>query len=171
MTVLDEYAFKLNGYLTRAIVPSGVAEIPTGVFRACQNLKCVVLSDSVTGIADGAFYECPALAEVFYAGTAEAWAQIRKGGLNQALENAGLVCLGDARVLSIPAHIREIQSEAFLNLTAADAIRIPEGEIAIAADFADAGTVLIVPSQEWAQWAQWAETNGYRWVSWPEENP
>ena len=62
-------------------------------------------------------------------------------------------------VFSLPASLTTIESEAFVGLPNADAIRIPASVTAIADDAFDPGVTLIVPSG--SRWVQWATDHGY----------
>ena len=60
------------------------------------------------------------------------------------------------RILSLPSGLTTIESEAFANLTNADAIRIPDSVTFIAEDaFSGSGIVILTPmgsyEEEWAQ--------------------
>ena len=52
---------------------STVENIADHAFRRCKNLSVVTLSEALTRIGVGSFYECTSLKTVNYPGTKEKW--------------------------------------------------------------------------------------------------
>ena len=75
-------------WLTSVILPEGLTTIDFESFSGCIKLKTISIPSSVTLIQYMAFNGCTALTDIYYAGTAEQWAAISKGGSNPALTNA-----------------------------------------------------------------------------------
>ena len=57
-------------------LPEGLTTIGNSAFEGCSNLTSVTIPDSVTTIGSSAFRDCSRLKTVYYAGTAEEWANI-----------------------------------------------------------------------------------------------
>lgn len=91
--------------LTDVTIPSGINEISNLTFSGCSSLKNVTLPDSITYVAsslfngctslesliipqsvkeiyNGAFKGCTAFKTVYFKGTAEQWAQVKIGNMN-----------------------------------------------------------------------------------------
>ena len=71
-----------------------VTEIGVGAFGFCSSLTEVTIPKSVTSIGEMAFYDCGALATVYYGGTQEDWDALKKniGEENTPLLNANIIC-------------------------------------------------------------------------------
>ena len=71
-----------------------VTEIGVGAFGFCSSLTEVTIPKSVTSIGEMAFYDCGALATVYYGGTQEDWDALEKniGEENTPLLNANIIC-------------------------------------------------------------------------------
>ena len=71
-----------------------VTEIGVGAFGFCSSLTEVTIPKSVTSIGEMAFYDCGALATVYYGGTQEDWDALEKniGEDNNSLLNANIIC-------------------------------------------------------------------------------
>ena len=71
-----------------------VTEIGVGAFGFCSSLTEVTIPKSVTSIGEMAFYDCGALATVYYGGTQEDWDALKKniGEYNTPLLNANIIC-------------------------------------------------------------------------------
>ena len=71
-----------------------VTEIEVGAFGFCSSLTEVTIPKSVTSIGEMAFYDCGALATVYYGGTQEDWDALKKniGEENTPLLNANIIC-------------------------------------------------------------------------------
>ena len=71
-----------------------VTEIGVGAFGFCSSLTEVTIPKSVTSIGEMAFYDCGALATVYYGGTQEDWDALKKniGDNNTPLLNANIIC-------------------------------------------------------------------------------
>ena len=84
------------------VIPDGVTKIEQGTFADCENLRMVAIPDSVTTIGKAsflkcwslkslilppdlteigsrAFKDCSSLTDIYYMGSKEQWAAIRKG--------------------------------------------------------------------------------------------
>ena len=71
-----------------------VTEIGVGAFGFCSSLTEVTIPKSVTSIGEMAFYDCGALATVYYGGTQKDWDALKKniGEENAPLLNANIIC-------------------------------------------------------------------------------
>lgn len=142
---IDISAFADCTGLTEIVLPEDLTQIREWVFAGCSGLASVTIPSSVTYIGSGAFKECSQLTDVYYPGTIDQWNAI---GIdpedNSALINANVHCIRN--ILTLPADLSTIESEAFANLNEADAVRIPDGEISIADDAFDADVVIIAPA-------------------------
>ena len=71
-----------------------VTEIRVGAFGFCSSLTEVTIPKSVTSIEEMAFYQCEALATVYYGGTQKDWDALEKniGEENTPLLNANIIC-------------------------------------------------------------------------------
>lgn len=120
------YAFAGNTAITSVKLPSGLTEIPAGLFEGCTNLTSVTADDSfasVTKIGENAFKNCSALTGVamanvkeigdgafeFSAITAVPGAKIEKIGAN-AFANTKLIT-------AILNTVTELGSNAFMNIS------------------------------------------------------
>ena len=83
------YALQLCNNLTSVVIPDSATDIVAYAFENCENLNSVVIGKNVKNIEWGAFQNCEKLANVYYAGSAEEWAQITiEDHYNDALLNA-----------------------------------------------------------------------------------
>ena len=78
------YAAKLRS----VVIPEGVTAIPDRMFGECDSLTAVTLPEQIETIGENAFSRCSALADVYYGGTEEQWADIGIGSGNTALLEA-----------------------------------------------------------------------------------
>ena len=88
VTSIGASAFYDCSKLTSVTIPDGVTSIGEDAFSCCSKLTSVTIGDSVTSIGEGAFYLCNKLNTVYYAGTADDWANISIVGSNSELKNA-----------------------------------------------------------------------------------
>ena len=72
----------------------------------------------------------------------------------QQAKTESIPAIKDMHVLSLPAALTTIESEAFANLENVDAVRVPEYVAFIADDAFDKGMILIVPAGSYAE--EWA---------------
>ena len=88
VTFISSEVFHGCNSLNSIVIPNGVTSISVIAFAGCTNLTKIVISDSVTWIGDDAFADGDSVADVFYAGSEEDWAQISIGEGNEDLTNA-----------------------------------------------------------------------------------
>ncbi|MCI8442018.1 MAG: leucine-rich repeat protein, partial [Provencibacterium sp.] len=93
VTAIGAGAFSDCGSLTKAVIPEGISTIAEGTFRRC-GLTEITLPKSVQSIELAAFFECTALADIYYAGTKAEWEAISVGLSNAPLESAAVHYLG-----------------------------------------------------------------------------
>ena len=144
--------------LEEIVLPPNLEEIPPYAFEYCTALARVAIPLSVTRIGDYAFIGCSALGVVYYPGYASQWDEIQIGAYNNPLMNA-LIRLYPTKILTLPASLRVIESEAFVNLPGVEAIRIPAGVESIDANAFDRTVILIIPAD--SDWVEWAENKGF----------
>ncbi|MBR4500646.1 MAG: leucine-rich repeat domain-containing protein [Clostridia bacterium] len=137
-----------------AAIPQGARRIGAYAFGYCYSLSEVTVPATVTEIDETAFYEC-------YLFTL----RVEPGSyaLAYALEHNikyELYCrFTDEEILSLPSGLKTIETQAFVGLDCARAVRIPAGVEFIAPNAFDLDTVLLVPAG--SPWKQWAEDNGF----------
>lgn len=85
---LHEKTFYGCGSMENATIEEGVTVIYAECFGNCFSLNSITLPTSIGSIGDDVFKECNQLKDVFYAGSEEQWANIKKGANNNALDNA-----------------------------------------------------------------------------------
>ena len=82
---IEEGAFSGCSKLENVVIPKGISSIKQGTFSDCIGLISVVIPKSVLTIEDSAFNNCRNLRNIYYSGTAEAWATIDFGANNESL--------------------------------------------------------------------------------------
>ena len=147
--------------LTDVTIPSGVTSIGDCAFFYCYNLTSVTIPSSVTSIGRQAFDDCPSLTDVYYTGSSEQWAAISMDSGNEPLTNAEIHYnyRPITNILTLPASLTTIESEAFTGLGNVDAVSIPATVTSIAEDAFDAGIVIIAPAGSYAE--TWANDHGF----------
>ena len=181
VTRIEDYALATNGGMTEILIPDSVTFIGEGALSECYGLQHVSLPSGLTQIADELFFAssqlesvripagvtsvgsfaflcCDSLRDIWFAGTRAQWDAVSIGQDNGPLAAAEIHCLPTA-VLTLPADLAAIESEAFTGLPNVEGIRIPDGVVYIAPDAFDPGMTLLVPAG--SPWAQWAAENGY----------
>ena len=132
------------------------------MFQGCSGLVSVTIPVSLTYIDDASFSACNSLTDVYYAGTKEQWNSIWIQNGNDSLTNAN-IHFGYApltNILTLPASLTTIESQAFACLTHVDAISIPATVASIADDaFEGSDIVIIAPVGSYA--ATWAAEHGF----------
>ena len=76
---IDSYAFEYNENIKSVVIPDTVTRIGYGAFYVCKNLESVVIPESVTYIEYNAFLYCDNLTDLYYNGTLDQWAKIWDG--------------------------------------------------------------------------------------------
>ena len=100
-TEIKEFAFE-SSKLKKIVIPNGITKIGRSAFMTCTSLECIDIPDSVTTIGKAsflkcwslkslilppdlteigarAFKDCSSLIDIYYMGSKEQWAAIRKG--------------------------------------------------------------------------------------------
>ena len=89
VTDFGESAFLSCGNLQVAtITTNDVTYIPNSTFSYCTSLWCVYLPREITFIDHNAFFECYALAHVYFEGSEEEWNQISYGSDNHPIQSS-----------------------------------------------------------------------------------
>ena len=86
-------AFESCSALSSLVLQPGLTELNSIIYN-CPALTELTVPETVTHINAGVFsrYSCPALTDVFYSGTEEAWNEITIDSNNDKLESAALHC-------------------------------------------------------------------------------
>ena len=109
------------------VIPKGITEIDSFVFRDCTSLETVTIPASVKTIGYGAFNGCENIKTVKYMGTLAQWCQIDN---TSYYENATITLsdVPDLRVLKtlvIPSGVTSIGTEAFYRCKELTSVTIP----------------------------------------------
>ena len=73
---LGDQAFQWCTSLSSIIIPEGVTYLGTRCFKGCTSLTSIVLPSSLKGFNWSGVFDQTGLTDIYYAGTAEQWAQI-----------------------------------------------------------------------------------------------
>lgn len=144
---------------TQAQIMDGVTGIGGSAFRGCVSLTKITIPDSVTSIGIDAFNECASLTDVYFYGSKAQWAAISIEEGNDCLTGAAIHYSVFDYVLTLPASLTVIESEAFAGLANVDAVSIPATVTSIADGAFDAGIVIIAPAGSYAE--SWANDHGF----------
>ncbi len=90
VNTIKDYAFCGAECMTSVVIPEGVEVIGSFAFYDCNNIETVTIPQSTVKIFDNAFYNCSSLTKVYYAGSADDWADIINSG-NDYLKNAEII--------------------------------------------------------------------------------
>ena len=71
-------------------MPERLRQVGGGAFAYCRKLEDVIITNKWVEIGESSFYDCPALKNVFYAGTKEYWDSLKVDILNQDLLEANI---------------------------------------------------------------------------------
>lgn len=80
--------FTRRNNLKKVIIPDSVTTIGAGAFSDCSSLTSVIIGNGVMTIGEEAFYGCGSLTDVYYTGTEEEWAAVSIGASNDSFKNA-----------------------------------------------------------------------------------
>ena len=158
VTSMDGYTFSNCDLLTSVTLPANLKIIPYCCFNNCTRLSSVTIPITVTAIEFEAFSECPALTEIYYEGDAEDWKAIAIA--DNAIENPPAIRYLKrplpSHVLTLPADLKAIESQAFAGLGEDYGIVISQNVTSIAEDaFTGTEVTIITPAGSYA--ATWAE--------------
>lgn len=161
VTSLGERAFSKCSSLTSVTIPDSVTSIGAWMFNECSSLTSVTIPSSVTSIGYYTFFCCNSLTDVYYTGSSEQWAAVSIESGNECLTNAEIYYAQSviANILTLPASLTVIESEAFTGLPNVDAVSIPATVTSIADDAFDTGIVIIAPAGSYAE--SWANDHGF----------
>ncbi len=95
VTSIGASAFRYCTGVETITISEGVQTVGDYSFNGCTNLKTVYIPVSVTDLGYYAFYDSPALATAYYAGTTAQWNAIDKWLPWAQNSRCKLVCLGD----------------------------------------------------------------------------
>ncbi len=85
VTAIADKSFYLEMQISRAVIPEGVTYIGYQAFYGCVRLEMLSLPTTLKVIRESAFESCDYLNGVSYAGTQEAWKNVKIGVNNPAL--------------------------------------------------------------------------------------
>lgn len=110
-TQLVQYPGGKKGFYS---IPESVTEICYHSFQACDKLTGLILPTSVTSIGEKAFYNCTAMTDVYYAGTASAWGNITINSNNSSLtEDANIHYNSDGPSTNLSAYTITLSSSSY----------------------------------------------------------
>ena len=114
VTSIGDYAFAHCTGLTTVKIPAGVESIGEYAFMNCSALTSVTLPADVTSIGAYAFFECEELADVYYGGTEQDWADVELADGNDALEEVTIhfEANGPAPVITLTARFLNRRTNA-----------------------------------------------------------
>ncbi|MBO5302700.1 MAG: leucine-rich repeat domain-containing protein [Lachnospiraceae bacterium] len=92
ITEIKSYAFGWCGSLKNVMIPASVKNIGVYAFTSSRGLESLTISNAEITIANGVFYNCDALRDVYYNGTQVQWNTVDMGYENQALNYATVHC-------------------------------------------------------------------------------
>ncbi len=169
--------------LTEITLPETITEIGHSAFLGCDSLTEITIPDSVTTIGFHAFYECRNLAEIdfpenmkrvsFDAFETTKWIAERRKESPFVIANGVLLdatnCKGD---VIIPAGVKYISNESFIDCTDITSVVIPEG-VTLIGDLAFGGcknmTEITLPdSLEKIEYNAFSECESLKELSIPE---
>ena len=157
-------AFSHCSSLNSATISTDMTTIAWELFAYCSSLSEITIPASITNVGSAAFLDCNALKTINYGGT---W--VMKSSIsipypygNDPLTTAQWVFINGDGILTLPAGLHQIDSEAFIGLPKFDAVRIPETVTSIADDAFDSGIVVVAPAGSYA--ASWAAEHGFEVV-------
>ena len=78
LKTLGDSAFGECASIEKVVIPAGVKEIPSLCFISCTSLKEITIPASVRTIYEDTFSFDTALTDVYFMGTEEEWAQVKK---------------------------------------------------------------------------------------------
>ncbi len=81
ITELPSYLFEYVANAATVELPETLTLLATNAFNDCESLNNILLPSSLTGFSDRyTFNRCTALTDIYYVGTAEAWANVTNAG-------------------------------------------------------------------------------------------
>ena len=116
-----------NKFIKTATINSNCKFIGSSVFSECSSLTSIIIPNSVTSIADGAFEDCSSLIKVNYLGVIDSWVQIEFcDSYSNPLCFAGKLYMNDVLVTETTlATAIKISAYAFYNCDSLTSIVIP----------------------------------------------
>ena len=159
LKTIDGYAFNGCTGLTEIAIPAGVTSIGSGAFSECTSLANITIPDSVTSIGNSAFSDCSSLTSIaipsgvtsigggafgmcgalksVHITDVGAWCGISFGD-----DEANPLCCAKnlfingtkAETLEIPANVKVIPVNAFVNAKCIQRVALSEGLVGIAAN-------------------------------------
>jgi len=156
VTTIFGEAFSNCVNLTRVTIPASVTTIGRMAFENCKSLKEITIPKTVTSIGSDAFDGCDDLTIYCDKGSA--------AYVHAVTNNIKYVLLsGTEGILTLPAGLKQIDSEAFAGLSGVDRVIVPESVTSIAADAFKGSQVILTVSYGSYAWS-WAKENGYPYV-------
>ena len=127
--------------VTNIVIPYGVKQIPVYAF-SCNNIKSIIISDSVTSIGDSAFSGCSSLENITIPDSVTSIGDYAFSGCS-SLESItipdSVISIGDRvfcecesiRSITIPDSVTSIEHEAFIGCSSLESIIIPDSVTSI----------------------------------------
>ncbi|MFK8274000.1 leucine-rich repeat domain-containing protein [Capnocytophaga canimorsus] len=141
----------------KVVIPNGIVRIDYGAFNSCQELKSIVIPNSVSYIASSAFsgtkltaIKLPRDIRIVEGGAFSGCSDLVSVTLPEGvvkIENEAFQHCKNLKVINIPASVVSIGERAFLNCTSLKSIIIPSGIAVIQGEaFANTGlTSITIP--------------------------
>ena len=145
---------RYSGADSQVVIPDGVTEICSGVFRNCQRMISVTIPDSVVRIGKEAFESCECLRSVVIPDSVKEigtdafkfceslTSVILSGSLRELAEGTFCFCSGLLSVI-LPDGITKIGTRAFRECEALTSVTIPDGVTEIGRYAFDGCTALV----------------------------
>ena len=102
-----------------------IGTVPYDTFNACFMLEKLTITEAAKIIGDDAFLNCTSLTDVYYSGSLAEWNRINISAYNNEALTKAAKHYECTAVLTLPAGLKKIASEAFMGVTA-EVIVVPE---------------------------------------------
>lgn len=80
-----QYGYANNQNLKKVVISEGITTISSGAFYNCQYLEEIIIPDSVTNIEQSVFSDCKNLKTIYYGGNTSKWSDLARYVYNETL--------------------------------------------------------------------------------------